>query len=92
MEMEYFVRSEEEGFKYLDFWKAERMKWYTDLGISPERLRFREHEPDELAHYAVAPEDLDDHKNQFGGGGSLGQLPGQLESHHLRHEHRDRLT
>ena len=58
MEMEYFVRPDA-GFEALEHWKDARMKWYTDLGISPERLRFREHEPDELAHYAKAVYDIE---------------------------------
>jgi glycyl-tRNA synthetase len=58
MEMEYFVRPDD-GFKALDLWKEERMRWYTGLGIAPERLRFRQHEKDELAHYAKAVFDIE---------------------------------
>ncbi len=58
MEMEYFVRPND-GFAVLDYWREERMRWYTDLGITPERLRFRQHEQDELAHYAAAVYDIE---------------------------------
>ncbi|OQX29207.1 MAG: glycine--tRNA ligase [Spirochaeta sp. LUC14_002_19_P3] len=58
MEMQYFVKpgTEDELF---DEWKAKRMAWYRErLGILPERLRFSEHGPDELAHYAKVAFDI----------------------------------
>ncbi|MEX2608511.1 MAG: glycine--tRNA ligase [Gemmatimonadota bacterium] len=58
MEMQYFVEpgTDEEWFEY---WKARRMEWVTSLGIRPEKLRFHEHGPDELAHYAKAAFDIE---------------------------------
>ncbi len=58
MEMEYFCRPEEadEWFRY---WVDERKKWYIDLGMTEENLQFREHEQDELSHYAAATYDVD---------------------------------
>jgi glycyl-tRNA synthetase len=58
MEMEYFVKpgSDEEWFEY---WKAQRMQWFVDLGVSKDKLRFRDHEQDELAHYAKAATDIE---------------------------------
>jgi len=58
MEMEYFVApgADEEWFGY---WVRERLDWYVELGVRPERLRLREHEPDELAHYAKAATDIE---------------------------------
>jgi glycyl-tRNA synthetase len=58
MEMEYFIKpgTDDEWFEY---WKAQRMQWFLDLGVSKERLRFRDHEPDELAHYAKAATDIE---------------------------------
>jgi len=35
------------------------MEWYKDLGINPENLKFREHESDELAHYAKRALDIE---------------------------------
>jgi glycyl-tRNA synthetase len=58
MEIEYFVRPDQ-GFEYLEIWKNERMRWYTDYGINPERLKLREHDSDELAHYAKATFDIE---------------------------------
>lgn len=51
MEMEYFCHPGE-GPKYLDYWKNERMRWWTSIGLRPENLRLRPHGPDELAHYS----------------------------------------
>ena len=59
MELEYFVKpDEEESRKVFEFWKDERIKWYEDLGIRPDRLRFHEHGKNELAHYAKYAYDI----------------------------------
>jgi glycyl-tRNA synthetase len=57
MEMQYFVKPGDDD-SWFDFWKAERMKYYDKLGIRMDRLRFEEHGPDELAHYAKAAFDI----------------------------------
>jgi glycyl-tRNA synthetase len=36
-----------------------RMSWYTELGVRPDRLRLREHGPDELSHYSTATSDVE---------------------------------
>jgi glycyl-tRNA synthetase len=36
-----------------------RMQWHKGLGIREERLRFHEHGPDELAHYAKRAYDIE---------------------------------
>lgn len=59
MEMQYFVKpgTEDESF---DEWKAKRMAWYQErLGIKSDRLRFSEHGPEELAHYAKVAFDIE---------------------------------
>jgi len=58
MEMQYFVKpgTDEEFFEE---WKATRMAWYKELGIRSEKLRFHQHGPDELAHYAKAAFDIE---------------------------------
>jgi glycyl-tRNA synthetase len=58
MEMEYFVKpgTDEEWHA---FWVNERFRWYTDLGIRGSSLRLREHEKEELAHYAKAATDVE---------------------------------
>lgn len=60
MELEYFVRPDEEKSKdTFEFWKEARKKWYTDLGIDPAKLRFHDHEPEKRAHYARYATDLE---------------------------------
>src|SRR5581483_5989395 len=58
MELEFFVRPGEDD-EWFDFWKNERFRWYTDLGIHGERLRLRPHGADELAHYAKGCVDVE---------------------------------
>lgn len=58
MEQQYFVKPAE-AEKYFEYWKSERMRWYLGLGIKKEKLRFRPHEKDELAHYAKGAEDIE---------------------------------
>ncbi len=57
MEMQYFVHPSEDT-RWFEYWKAERLAYYEKLGIKPSRLRFEEHGPDELAHYAKAAFDI----------------------------------
>ena len=60
MEMQYFVEPDaKEKKKWFDYWKKERLNWYLDLGIKKENLRFREHQEDELAHYAKRAIDIE---------------------------------
>ena len=58
MELQFFVKpgSDEEWF---DYWKAARMEWHVANGIRKEKLRFHEHGPDELAHYAKKAFDIE---------------------------------
>ncbi len=58
MEMEYFVPPDEWETWYA-YWREARMQWYVDLGIDPANLRYRDHDPDELAHYAKATADVE---------------------------------
>ena len=60
MEMEFFIHpSEAEGEKWYEYWKEARMQWFYDLGIKKENLKLRDHEKDELAHYAKACVDVE---------------------------------
>ena len=58
MEMEFFVPPPE-AEEWYGFWLDERMRWYTELGIRPDHLHLREHEPDELSHYSSATSDIE---------------------------------
>ena len=60
MEVQYYIKPEEEnGKKLYEYWKKYWMSWYTNLGISGEKLRFKDHEEGERAHYAKAATDLE---------------------------------
>jgi glycyl-tRNA synthetase len=58
MEMEFFCRPEEAP-QWYEYWQKERYQWYLDLGVTPEKLRMRQHAPDELAHYASGCGDVE---------------------------------
>ena len=67
MELQWYVKPDEgEAAKWFDYWKEERKKWYLALGMSKEKLRFREHATDERAHYARAAWDIE-YDSPFGG-------------------------
>ncbi|KKP70304.1 glycine--tRNA ligase [candidate division CPR3 bacterium GWF2_35_18] len=60
MEMQWFIKADlKESEKWFTYWKEERMKWYLSLGFKKENLRFRDHEPEERAHYAKAATDIE---------------------------------
>jgi len=60
MEVQFYIKpDEEEGRKWFEYWKQDRMDWYLNLGMKKENLRFREHEPNERAHYARAATDIE---------------------------------
>ncbi|MFT7618751.1 MAG: glycyl-tRNA synthetase [Planctomycetota bacterium] len=58
MEMEFFVPPDEAD-KWYEFWRDTRFKWFTDLGVRPDKLRLREHDSDELAHYSKCCADVE---------------------------------
>jgi glycyl-tRNA synthetase len=65
-ELEFFCEpgTDEQWFEH---WKDARFNWYLNLGLHKENLRFREHDPDELAHYAKGCVDVE-YKFPFGSG------------------------
>ncbi len=58
MEMQFFIKPSDDD-QWFEYWKAERLKWYHELGIRPERLRYHEHGEGELAHYAKKAFDIE---------------------------------
>ena len=58
MEMQYFVKPGDDEAAFEE-WKARRMQWQLDLGIREDKLRFHEHGPEELAHYAKKAFDIE---------------------------------
>ena len=57
-DLQWFCKPEEMK-KWYDFWKKERMKWYKGLVNHKDKVRFRQHEKDELAHYAKVAFDIE---------------------------------
>jgi glycyl-tRNA synthetase len=58
MEMEYFCRPEESP-EWYQYWQDQRFQWYLNLGMDPDNLRIRPHEPDELSHYSSGTVDIE---------------------------------
>ncbi|HEX3043959.1 MAG TPA: glycine--tRNA ligase [Bacillota bacterium] len=58
MEIEYFVKPGTDEAIHQQ-WIKDRFQWYIDLGITPERLKLRPHDQDELAHYARGCSDIE---------------------------------
>ncbi len=57
MEMQFFVKPGTEN-EWFEFWRSERMTWVEGLGIRPDKLRWHQHDKDELAHYATDAYDI----------------------------------
>jgi glycyl-tRNA synthetase len=58
MEIEFFCHPSEAD-KWYEYWRDARYKWYVDLGLKSSKLHLRNHEKDELAHYARACADIE---------------------------------
>ena len=58
MEMQFFVNPKEDK-KWYEYWKEERMKWFVSLGMRREKLRYHDHHPTKLAHYAKEAADIE---------------------------------
>jgi len=58
MEMQFFVEPGSDEH-WMDYWMNARMQWQVEtMGIRSEKLRFHEHTPEELAHYAKRAFDI----------------------------------
>jgi len=59
MEIEYFVEPNEDE-KSFENWKKDSWNWWVDkIWIKKEKLRFRDHEKDELSHYSAWTVDIE---------------------------------
>ena len=56
--MEYFVFPGEDE-KWHKYWINECLEWYKSIGINPKKLRVRQHDSTEMAHYSKATFDLE---------------------------------
>jgi glycyl-tRNA synthetase len=74
MEIEFFCHPGQSEAWYR-YWRDRRFKWYTDLGLAGERLRLREHEPEERSHYSQGTSDIE-YAFPFLSPGEFGELEG----------------
>ena len=58
MEMEFFCKPET-ALDWFAYWKDYCMNWLKSLGIREESLRYRDHDPEELAFYSEATTDIE---------------------------------
>ncbi|MCL1813884.1 MAG: glycine--tRNA ligase [Treponema sp.] len=57
MEMQYFVKPGTD-VEWFNEWKKRRWAYYEKLGVKMDHLRWHQHGPDELAHYAKDAYDI----------------------------------
>ncbi len=58
MEMQYFVKPGEDE-KFFNYWRDQRWKYFEKLGVRMDKLRWHQHGPGELAHYAKDAYDIE---------------------------------
>ena len=58
MELEYFVKPGTD-MDWLEEWKNNRVNWWIEQGLDPEKLHVHKIEESELAHYSKATYDLE---------------------------------
>jgi glycyl-tRNA synthetase len=74
MEIEFFCHPKESPAWYT-YWRDRRYQWYLDLGLARERLRLRDHHPEELSHYSCGTADIE-YAFPFLAAGNFGELEG----------------
>ena len=74
MEIEFFCHPDSSKDWYT-YWRDRRFRWYTDLGLASQRLRLRDHDPDELSHYSTGTADIE-YAFPFLQEGDFGELEG----------------
>ncbi|MCB0413937.1 MAG: glycine--tRNA ligase [Bdellovibrionales bacterium] len=57
MEMQFFVKPGTDD-QWFETWKETRWQFYRNIGMNEKKLRYKEHGPTELAHYAKAAFDV----------------------------------
>ena len=58
MELEFFCKPGTD-LEWFAYWKDYCHKWLLNLGMKPENLRLRDHDPDELCFYSQATTDFE---------------------------------
>jgi glycyl-tRNA synthetase len=74
MEIEFFCHPGQ-SLAWYDYWRQRRYQWYIGLGLASDRLRLREHTPEERAHYSLATADIE-YAFPFLAPGDFGELEG----------------
>ncbi len=74
MEIEFFCHPDSSADWY-KYWRDRRFKWYTDLGLSKDRLILRDHHENELSHYSTGTADIE-YAFPFLNEGDYGELEG----------------
>jgi glycyl-tRNA synthetase len=74
MEIEFFCRPAESR-QWYTYWRDRRFAWYTSLGLRSEKLRLRDHDPEELSHYSRGTADIE-YRFPFLPEGEFGELEG----------------
>ncbi|MGE5561581.1 MAG: glycine--tRNA ligase [Chloroflexota bacterium] len=58
MELEFFCKPGED-LEWFQYWRQFCIDWLKAIGMRAERLRFRDHEKEELSHYSKATTDIE---------------------------------
>jgi glycyl-tRNA synthetase len=74
MEIEFFCKPAESR-QWYTYWRDRRFAWYTALGMKSEKLRLRDHAPEELSHYSCGTADIE-YAFPFLQPGDFGELEG----------------
>jgi len=74
MEIEFFCHPTTSR-QWYEYWRDRRYQWYVGLGLAGSRLRLRDHEPAEIAHYSVGTADIE-YAFPFLPAGEFGELEG----------------
>jgi glycyl-tRNA synthetase len=64
MEIEFFIRPDTAP-EWYKFWRDSRFAWWQSIGLSSSNLQLREHDKDELAHYAKSGAGTSDIEYKF---------------------------
>jgi glycyl-tRNA synthetase len=74
MEIEFFCHPNASR-QWYQYWRDRRYQWYVDLGLASQRLRLRDHAPEELSHYSCGTADIE-YAFPFLPSGEFGELEG----------------
>ena len=74
MEIEFFCHPDQSP-EWFAYWRDRRFNWYTSLGLQSEKLRLRDHAPEELSHYSCGTADIE-YAFPFLPQGEFGELEG----------------